>query len=246
DLAKFLDGAKDGFIYFSLGTNVKSKELNEQTLTSIIESLEEMPYKVLWKFESDELSRKPDNVKLIKWAPQQDILAHPNIKLFVTQGGLQSMEEAIYNEVPLVVIPFFGDQIKNSKLMTAKGIAKVVERKPFLKKTDLKNAMLEVINDSSYKKSVKRLKELALDTPMTGLEKAVWWTEYVIRNKGAKHLKNPAVDIPLYQYYLIDVISFLIFITVLALSVIILLLKIVFKTLRRFLGKNYLDNKKLQ
>ncbi|KAJ8948059.1 hypothetical protein NQ314_008485 [Rhamnusium bicolor] len=60
----------------------------------------------------------------------------------------------------------------------------------------------------SYKNSVVRLKRLALDSPMTGLEKAVWWTEYVIRNKGAKHLRNPAADLPFYQYYLIDVISF--------------------------------------
>lgn len=44
---------------------------------------------------------------------------------------------------------------------------------------------------------------------MTGLETAIWWTEYVIRHKGAKQLRNPAADIPLYQYYLLDVVSFL-------------------------------------
>lgn len=44
---------------------------------------------------------------------------------------------------------------------------------------------------------------------MSGLETAIWWTEYVIRHKGAKHLRNPAADIPFYQYYLLDVISFL-------------------------------------
>lgn len=44
---------------------------------------------------------------------------------------------------------------------------------------------------------------------MTGLEKAVWWTEYVIRNKGAKLLRNPIRDLPLYQYYFLDVIGFI-------------------------------------
>lgn len=42
---------------------------------------------------------------------------------------------------------------------------------------------------------------------MTGTQKAVWWTEYVIRHKGTKHLRGGAVDIPLYQYYLLDVIG---------------------------------------
>ncbi|KAJ8948058.1 hypothetical protein NQ314_008484 [Rhamnusium bicolor] len=74
DLAEFLDSAKDGFIYFSLGSNVKSKDLKKDSLKAIIESLAEVPYKVLWKFEADTLPGKPDNVKLVKWAPQQNVL----------------------------------------------------------------------------------------------------------------------------------------------------------------------------
>lgn len=54
----------------------------------------------------------------------------------------------------------------------------------------------------------------AEDVPMKGLDKAIWWTEYVIRHKGAKQLRNPAADIPLYQYLLLDVIAFLILISV--------------------------------
>lgn len=43
---------------------------------------------------------------------------------------------------------------------------------------------------------------------MSGLEKAVWWTEYVIRHEGANHLRNPALNMPWYQYFLVDVIGF--------------------------------------
>lgn len=75
------------------------------------------------------------------------ISAHPKIKVFVTQGGLQSLEEALYREVPSVVIPFFGDQNQNARLMEAKGIAVVVNRIPSVKKVELKNAILEVINN---------------------------------------------------------------------------------------------------
>lgn len=42
---------------------------------------------------------------------------------------------------------------------------------------------------------------------MTGLEKAIWWIEYVIRQNGAKHLRSPAMDLPSYQYYLLDVVG---------------------------------------
>lgn len=78
------------------------------------------------------------------------VLAHPNIKLFVTQGGLQSLDEAIYNEVPLVVIPFFGDQEQNAKMVRSKGIAVIVEVRPYLDKDKLQTAMLEVTNSTKY------------------------------------------------------------------------------------------------
>lgn len=59
-----------------------------------------------------------------------------------------------------------------------------------------------------YRKKVRELADLARDQPMTGLERAVWWTEYVLRHKGAAHLRSPAMDLPLYQYFLLDVIGF--------------------------------------
>jgi len=50
------------------------------------------------------------------------------------------------------------------------------------------------------------------DRPMSALNTAVYWVEYVIRNKGAHHLRSAAVDLTWYQYYLLDVIAFLIII----------------------------------
>ena len=44
------------------------------------------------------------------------------------------------------------------------------------------------------------------DKPMTGLEKVVWWTEYVVRHKGAKHLRSPTVDFSWYDYLLVEVV----------------------------------------
>ncbi|XP_018561507.1 UDP-glucuronosyltransferase 2B7 [Anoplophora glabripennis] len=237
DLANFLDNAKDGFVYFSLGSNVKSKDLLTETREAIIEAFRELPFKVLWKFEADELPNKPDNVKIIKWAPQQAVLSHPNIKAFVTQGGLQSFEEALYCEVPFVVIPFFGDQEQNAKVIENKGMGVVINKKFSVGKIELKNAILEVTKNTKYHDAVKRVKQWVVDSPMTGLEKAVWWTEYVIRNKGAKHLRNPAADIPLYQYFLVDVIGFL----VLAISATFLLLFLFIRTICRLVVSKYVN-----
>jgi len=54
------------------------------------------------------------NIKFVDWAPQTDVLAHPAVKLFVTQSGINSLYEAAYNAVPMVSVPIIGDQINNA------------------------------------------------------------------------------------------------------------------------------------
>lgn len=73
DLKNFLDGAKNGVIYFSLGTNVRSHHLSNGLIQVFVDAFKELPYKVLWKFERD-VSEKSSNVKIVTWLPQQDIL----------------------------------------------------------------------------------------------------------------------------------------------------------------------------
>jgi glucuronosyltransferase len=87
NLKNYLDSSKNGVIYMSLGSNVKSSDLSEGFLDIFINTFKSLEYDVLWKWEKDDLPNKPDNVRISKWLPQTDLLAHPKIKLFITQGG---------------------------------------------------------------------------------------------------------------------------------------------------------------
>jgi hypothetical protein len=87
DLKNYLDSSEFGVIYMSLGTNVKSSLLGEEKLNSIKETFKRLKYNVLWKFETDDIKDLSDNVRVLKWFPQADLLYHPKIKLFITQGG---------------------------------------------------------------------------------------------------------------------------------------------------------------
>ena len=52
----------------------------------------------------------PENVLIKTSLPQNDMLAHPNLKVFVTHGGLLSTQEALFHKVPLVGMPISNDQ----------------------------------------------------------------------------------------------------------------------------------------
>lgn len=73
DLKKMFDNEKNGIIYFSLGSNIKSKGLPDQIKKDLLKMFGKLKYTVLWKFE-EELPDLPKNVHILKWAPQPSIL----------------------------------------------------------------------------------------------------------------------------------------------------------------------------
>jgi UDP:flavonoid glycosyltransferase YjiC (YdhE family) len=55
---------------------------------------------------------------IIKWAPQQDVLAHPAVGAFWTHNGWNSTLESICEGVPMICMPCFSDQKVNSKYVS--------------------------------------------------------------------------------------------------------------------------------
>ncbi|XP_066998719.2 UDP-glycosyltransferase UGT5 [Anabrus simplex] len=241
DIKSFLDGAEHGVIYFSLGSNVKSVNLPQEKVKHILEAFSEVPQRVLWKFETDSLPGKPSNVMIRKWLPQQDVLAHPNIRVFITQGGLQSFQEAAYHGVPLIGIPFVGDQFYNAAKFEA---AKIGVQ---LKFNDLtKDTLLEVIgkliNDSSYRDNMKTFSAVYREEVGPSLDRAIWWIEYVLRHNGARHLRSAALDLSWYQYLLLDVIAFLLLVSIIALIVFYIVLRRLMMFVRSFIPSSKLKS----
>lgn len=60
-----------------------------------------------------------------------------------------------------------------------------------------------------------RISTLLKDRPRTPLREACDWIEYVLRHGGAKHLRPQVFYIPWYQYYLFDVIAFIVMVIIL-------------------------------
>lgn len=74
EIRDFLGNTTDGFIYMSLGTNIKSNFLSPEAMRGIRSTFSRLPYKVLWKIDTNDLPRLNDNVFTSKWFPQQAVL----------------------------------------------------------------------------------------------------------------------------------------------------------------------------
>lgn len=68
------------------------------------------------------------------------------MKVFITQGGFQSIEEALSTHVPVVVIPQLNDQFFNAKRAVSKGMGLRLDYKT-VSKEEFKAAVLEVANN---------------------------------------------------------------------------------------------------
>ena len=62
---------------------------------------------------------------------------------------------------------------------------------------------------SRYKENVQKLSALHKDRPVDPLDLSVYWTEFVMRHKGAKHLRPAVHDLNWFQYFSLDVIALL-------------------------------------
>ncbi|XP_063459866.1 UDP-glucuronosyltransferase 2B15 isoform X3 [Pan paniscus] len=197
---------ENGIVVFSLGSMISN--MSEESANMIASALSQIPQKVLWRFDSKKPNTLGSNTRLYKWLPQNDLLGHPKTKAFITHGGTNGIYEAIYHGIPMVGIPLFADQHDNIAHMKAKGAALSVDIRT-MSSRDLLNALKSVINDPIYKENVMKLSRIHHDQPMKPLDRAVFWIEFVMRHKGAKHLRVAAHNLTWIQYHSLDVIAFL-------------------------------------
>ncbi|XP_052497589.1 UDP-glucuronosyltransferase 2B17-like [Budorcas taxicolor] len=197
---------ENGIVVFTLGSMISN--ITEEKVNVIASALAQIPQKVLWRYDG----KKPDtlgpNTRLYKWIPQNDLLGHPKTKAFITHGGTNGIYEAIYHGIPMVGLPLFADQPDNIARVKAKGAAVRVDLET-MSARDLLSALKEVINNPSYKEKAMWLSTIQRDQPIKPLDRAIFWIEFVMRHKGAKHLRPAAHNLTWFQYHSLDVIGFL-------------------------------------
>ncbi|KAF3698999.1 UDP-glucuronosyltransferase 1-1 [Channa argus] len=234
DLESWVSG-EHGFVVFTLGSLVS--DMPEETSSVFLEAFKQIPQKVIWRYTGQVPDNVPDNVKIMNWVPQNDLLAHPGARAFITHAGSHGIFEGLCHAVPMVMLPLNGDQPDNARRLASRGAGVILDIFS-ISKQNLLWGLNEVINDTRYKDNVLKLSALHKDRPLDPLDLSVYWTEFVMRHKGAKHLKSAVHELNWFQYYCLDVIGLLITVV---LFFVILTIKCLKLCIRKVSRKNKQD-----
>lgn len=128
--------------------------------------------------------------------------------------------------MPLLLIPFFGDQFRNAHRISQAGYGVMLNHREITEESFTK-AITQLISNQQYLKKAKETSEIFNDNLVKPMDEAMYWIEHVAKFKGAKHLKSHAAQMSWFTYLLFDVIL----LNLLALAVVYLVLRAIIKKL---------------
>ncbi|XP_033212469.1 UDP-glucuronosyltransferase 2B1-like [Belonocnema kinseyi] len=233
-LKRWMDESENGVIYISFGTLVPIESLSRTQLLEMYNSFSKIaPTRILIKAMEGKTFPPglPKNVKTMTWIPQIPVLSHNNTRGFMTHGGVHSIQEAVYYAVPVIGIPLFYDQRQNVEILVNKKMAVQLNLDKFTEKS-LDEAFRTILKDPEYREAAIYHSRLFQDRPLSPMETAIFWIEYVIRN-GAEPLRSPALNLYWWQIELLDVYGFLLFCLILVFYIISIVFRNTYKIFLR-------------
>ncbi|KAI1718939.1 UDP-glucoronosyl and UDP-glucosyl transferase domain-containing protein [Ditylenchus destructor] len=185
DLKEFVEDPKSkGTIFIAFGTYADWEYAPKHIEQAFVGALNRLSdYRIIWANNAEKtLSDIRPHIRLVKWAPQLDLLSHPNTKAFLTHGGLKSIREGFCAAIPLVFMPLFAEQAHNAHMALALKLGSVIN-----KYTVNEDVLYDTINDAlvnpSRKTRAQALRSIFLDRPMEAMDEAAFHTERLFRAK---------------------------------------------------------------
>ncbi|XP_076444012.1 UDP-glucuronosyltransferase 1A7-like [Babylonia areolata] len=196
----FMDRATQGVVIVTFGSYVLGlpKDLGDKVLQMLLQ----LPLKSI--FRSNLTSPDPDKIITAPWIPQNDLLGHPNTKVFFSHCGKNGQYEALYHAVPIVAAPMFVDQDYNAKRAQVKGFSETVDLRTATAE-ELAKAVLKVATEKRYKRAISKASELFRIEFGVPKETAAFWLDHVMKYGGA-HMRSAAQDMPYYQFIGLDIL----------------------------------------
>ena len=203
DIEKFVQRNQNGCILLTFGSAIRNIPID--IMQKFLNTFEQIHFNVLLTNNGENPPYIPENVMIKNWLPQNDILGHPKIKLFINHGGNNGQLEALYHGVPQILFPIMNDQSYNSLKVKEKGFGLIMDVHHFTVQELVDNISM-VTSERKYEKNAKRASAIFRSLP-SKMDSVIFWVNHVI-NYGGHHLRPPYMNMPLYKFFLLDILAF--------------------------------------
>uniref|UniRef100_F1L3T2 UDP-glucuronosyltransferase n=1 Tax=Ascaris suum TaxID=6253 RepID=F1L3T2_ASCSU len=211
DLDEFIaDPTSQGTIYAAFGTHANWNTAPTFLRDAFMTAFEELTdYRIIFAYNGA-VTYIPKHVRIVKFAPQKEILNDNRTKLFISHGGLKSMKESICAGVPVVFMPIFAEQAHNALLARQLGIGETLNKSNVTKERIMKQ-IKKVLDSDEYIYNIVRVKQLFLDRVIPALDHSLFLTERILRHPHRPiYFRRKGIDLMWTQYLYLD-LAFIIF-----------------------------------
>ncbi|KAF8364373.1 hypothetical protein PRIPAC_91296 [Pristionchus pacificus] len=203
-------------VLISFGSIVQSHALPMEVKKNILKAVARFPeITFLWKYERPEdafaksaLASTP-NLQMLKWTPQNDILADKRLHAFITHGGMASTQETAVRGKPGLFIPFLADQPRNSGMMEENGLGKVYHKQDLFDDEKFYAAVKDLIENESYHKNMAKIAAMIANKPFSSRDQLVKTVEFAAQFGPSAALRPQSFDMSWIEYHNVDIIAVL-------------------------------------
>jgi len=237
EVEKILSIPNNGAVLFSFGSLIQTTSVPLNAKLNILQAFNSFPeYSFIWKIHEDDEVRLHlqnfTNIHPITWLPQIPLLHDNRVKAFITHMGQNSYLELNHAGKPVIGIPFFVDQFYNMDCALRNEIGVHIDKRN-LTTESMVNALKEVLFNKKYTKNAKDISLILKDRPVNVKEELVRYVEFSAKHpRISDFLQLESADMPLWKLYSLDVISFLVIISLGSIILLVTALKIMIKAIR--------------
>ena len=139
------------------------------------------------------LNELPSNIHILPWLPQDELLAHPQTRLFIGHGGANGVYETVSHGVPMIVIPTMADQYFNAFRLVQRGCALTLDLQNF-QPSDLVNAMNAILKNEFFYVNTRLRFDMMHDSPMKFRKLIAYWIDHILKFR-LEHLRSGALEL---------------------------------------------------
>jgi len=160
--------------------------------------------RVIWRTEETEICSGEEHIMLVPWIPQNDLLAHPRVVMFISDGGFNSIVESVYHAKPLIIFSNFSDQWLNAAAAESKGFA--VQLHPYDFNSESILATIAELYNPRYRSNALLASAMLRDQRDTPAQRVSAMIDHVIKY-GDRHLRTEVLKLS--EFTMSDIFDFL-------------------------------------